>query len=62
MKRGEKDGNGGQRETGTRGEEECCAAEKQIVEKYVARFGRTAEAGHRERKRPEGSPRHALPL
>ena len=59
---GEKDGNGGQRETGTRGEEECCEAKNQIVEKSVARFGRTEEAGRRERKRPVRRPSSALPF
>ena len=59
---GEKDGNGGQRETGTRGEEECCAAQKQIVEESVAKIGRTEEAGRREQKRPVRRPNSALPF
>ena len=60
MECGEKDGSGGQRETGTRGEEECCEAKNQIVEKSVARFGRTEEAGRREQKRPVRRPSSAL--
>ena len=56
VERGEKDENGGQGETGTRGEEECCAAQKQIVKKSVARFGRTKEAERSEQKRPVRSP------
>ena len=59
---GEKDGNGGQRETGTRGEEECCAAQKRIVEESVARFGRTERAGRREQKRPVRRPSNAFPF
>ena len=62
MECGERDGNGGQRETGTRGEEECCEAKKRIVEESVVRFGRTEEAGRRERKRPVRRPSSALPL
>ena len=61
-KRGEKDGNGGQRETGTRGAKECWAAQKKIVEKSVARFGRTEKAGRREQTRPKGRPSSALPF
>ena len=59
MKRGEKDGNGGQRETGTRGEEECCAAEKQIAEESVARIRHTEKAGRKDRHvQKEGQAAH----
>ena len=62
MKKGERDGNVGQSETGTRGAKECCAAQKEIEEKSVVRIGRTEKAGHREQTRPEGRPSSTLPL
>ena len=60
MKRGERDGSGGQSETGARGEEECCEAEKEDCRKSVVQIGHTEEAGRRERKRPVKRPSSTL--
>ena len=54
--RREKDGNGGQWETGTRGGKECCVAQNADCRKSVVQIGHTSEAGHSEQKRPERSP------
>ena len=59
---GEKDGSGGQSETGTRGDEECCAAQKEDCREFVARNGRTEEAGRRKQKRPVRRPSSAVPF
>ena len=56
MKRGEKDGNGGQWETGTRGAKGVLAAQKTDCKESVARIGRNEEAGDSEQKRPVRSP------
>ena len=53
MKKGEKDGNGGQWKTGTRGAKGVLAAQ---IKESVVGIGRTEEVGQGEQTRPEKSP------